>query len=41
LKLVSLDFVVAAASEMKFEMSSEMKTGTAESCRSGKRFKEM
>jgi hypothetical protein len=31
----------ATAREMKFEMSSEMKTGTAESCRKGKILKEM
>jgi hypothetical protein len=41
LKLVSLDFVVAAVSEMKFEISFTMKSGTAQSCRGGKRFKEM
>jgi hypothetical protein len=31
----------ATAREMKFEMASEMKAGTAQSCRSGKRSKEM
>jgi hypothetical protein len=31
----------AIAREMKIEMSSEMKPGTAQSCRSGKRCKEM
>jgi hypothetical protein len=31
----------ATAREMKFEMFSEMKTGTAQSCSSGKRFKKM
>jgi hypothetical protein len=31
----------ATAREMKFEMPSEMKTGTAQSCRSGKRIKKM
>ena len=29
------------ASEMEFEMPSEMETGTAQSCWSGKRIKEM
>jgi hypothetical protein len=33
--------VVTTESEMKVEMSSEMNTGTAQSCRSGIRFKEM
>jgi len=31
----------ATARVMEFEMSSEMKTGTAQSCRSGTRIKEM
>ena len=31
----------ATASEMKFEMPSEMKTETAQSCRSVKRIKKM
>jgi len=35
-KILSLVFVLAAESEMKFEMPSEMETGTAQSCRSGK-----
>jgi hypothetical protein len=30
----------ATARDIKFEISSETKTGTAQSCRSGKRFKE-
>jgi hypothetical protein len=33
--------VFATAREMKFEMPSEMKTGTAQSCRTGKRIEEM
>jgi hypothetical protein len=33
--------VFATASEMKFEMSSETKTGAAQSCRSGKILKEI
>ena len=37
-KVVSLVFMLAAAREMKFEMSSELKTETAQSCR---KFKEM
>jgi hypothetical protein len=39
--VVSLDFVFTTAREIKFEMSFEMKTGTAESCRKGKILKEM
>jgi len=35
-KILSLVFVLAAESEMKFEMPSEMKTGTAQSCMIGK-----
>jgi hypothetical protein len=31
----------ATAREMKFEMSSELKTETAQRCRNGKIFKEM
>jgi hypothetical protein len=40
-KFVILGFVFATAREIKFEMPSEMKTGTAQSWRSGKRIKEM
>jgi len=36
-EIFSLFFVFAAASEMKYEMSYEMKTGTAQSCRSARR----
>jgi hypothetical protein len=35
-KICKFGFMFAAASEKKFEMSSEMKIGTAQSCRSGK-----
>jgi hypothetical protein len=34
-------FGVCSKKFMNFEMPSEMQTGTAESCRSGKRIKEM
>jgi len=40
-KFVSLDFVFATAREINFEMPSEMWTGTAQSCRSGKTINEM
>jgi hypothetical protein len=37
--ILSLVFVFATAISIAFEMPSEMKTGTAYSCRSGKRIK--
>jgi len=40
-KFVSLGFVFATAREIKFEMPSEMKTGTAQSWRREKTIKEM
>jgi hypothetical protein len=40
-KFVSLDFVVVTAPKTKFEMPSEMKTGSAESCRTGNSIKEL
>jgi hypothetical protein len=41
LENLSLVFLFAAESEINFEMFSEMETGTAQSCRSGNRIKEM
>jgi hypothetical protein len=38
---LSYCFLIAAESEMKFEMPSEMENGTAQSCRSEKRIEEM
>ena len=40
-EILSLLFLFATAREMKFEMPSEMENGRAQSCRSGKRIKEM
>jgi hypothetical protein len=40
-EILCLVFVFTTAREMKFEMPSEMQTGTAQSCRSGKRIKGM
>jgi hypothetical protein len=40
-KICKSGFMFATAHEMKFEMSSEIRTGTTQSCRSGKRFKKM
>jgi len=36
-----VDFLFATAREMKFEMSSEVRTGTTQSYRNGKILKEM
>jgi len=40
-KFVSLDFVFSTAPNINFEMPSEMKTRTAQSCRTGKTSNEM
>jgi hypothetical protein len=41
LEILIVVFVFTATREMKFEMSSEMENGTAQSCRSGKGIKVM